>query len=395
MNLGPPNTPPTASRYGRREAPIRVGRETTGVLEYAERLEWLVTNGLGGYGSGTVAGSITRGYHGLLVAALRPPVDRRLMLVKLDETVTYRGESYDLATNRWCSGVVAPTGYANIESFELEGSVPVWRFAYADALIEKRIWMKHAANTTYVACTVVSAARAMQLAVRAIVDNRGFHNTGEVARPAQISRVGRGLQAMSGGPGSVPPRLIASAGEVTVSNELYQGYLLPAETSRGLNDRDDHMHAGTFVTCQPGATLLVVATAERDAAVEERALDARRARDEAVLSAWRRTRPPDAPVGSLIGPFVTAHLRAYGDLDAAPRFLTPPGDHVGAAGLGSVSEVFDGDPPLAPQGCIAQAWSVAEMLRSYVAIEEMWSRPHEETVSGTMTPEPHLPPPTR
>ena len=79
------------------QLPIRFGREVAGDLEVAEQREWLVTNGIGGYGSGTVAGTITRGYHGLLVASLRPPVDRRLMLVKLDETLTYRGEAFDLA----------------------------------------------------------------------------------------------------------------------------------------------------------------------------------------------------------------------------------------------------------------------------------------------------------
>src|SRR4051794_41398136 len=106
--------------------PIRFGREVAGDLEVAEQREWLVTNGIGGYGSGTVAGTITRGYHGMLVASLKPPIDRRLMLVKLDETLTYRGEAYDLAADRWASGAVGPAGFANIESFELEGSVPLW-----------------------------------------------------------------------------------------------------------------------------------------------------------------------------------------------------------------------------------------------------------------------------
>jgi predicted glycogen debranching enzyme len=166
--------------------PIRFGRETAGNLDVAEQLEWLVTNGIGGYGSGTVAATITRGYHGLLVAAVQPPIDRRVMLVKLDETVTYRGAAFDLATNRWASGAVAPQGLANIESFELEGSIPLWRFACAEALIEKRIWMKHGANTTYVAYTVVSAEEPVAFSVRAIVDNRDYNNTGEVAWPSQV-----------------------------------------------------------------------------------------------------------------------------------------------------------------------------------------------------------------
>ena len=71
-----------------RDAGIRFGHDLCSVLEFAERREWLVTNGRGSYASGTVASVLTRGYHGLLVAALAPPVGRTLTLVKLDEYVT-------------------------------------------------------------------------------------------------------------------------------------------------------------------------------------------------------------------------------------------------------------------------------------------------------------------
>ncbi len=69
----------------------------------------------------------------------------------------------------------------------------------------------------------------------------------------------------------------------------------------------------------------------------------------------------------LLGPFVDAHLRVYGDRAPARSFLSPILDHVSGAGLGSISEIFDGDPPFAPRGCIAQAWSVAEVLRAWQA----------------------------
>ena len=82
-----------------------------GDLAAAESREWLVTNGIGGYGFGTVAGLETRCYHGLLIAALKPPLGRTLLLAKLDETVPYGGEQFQLATNRWIGGAVAPEGY--------------------------------------------------------------------------------------------------------------------------------------------------------------------------------------------------------------------------------------------------------------------------------------------
>ncbi|WP_372478133.1 glycogen debranching enzyme N-terminal domain-containing protein [Nostoc mirabile] len=111
---------------------IEFGRETCGNLDIAESREWLVTNGIGGYASGTVAGLLTRRYHGLLVAALKPPLGRTLLLAKLDETVLYDTGSYSLHTNRWGDGIVSPHGYQHIERFSLEGTIPLWRFAVAD-----------------------------------------------------------------------------------------------------------------------------------------------------------------------------------------------------------------------------------------------------------------------
>src|ERR1700746_791967 len=67
--------------------------------------------------------------------------------------------------------------------------------------------------------------------------------------------------------------------------------------------------------------------------------------------------------GWLLGPFALAHYRVYHDREAALRFLEPLGRQIYASGLGSLSEIFDGDAPFTPRGCIAQAWTVAEVLR--------------------------------
>src|SRR5262249_60979700 len=122
-------------------APVDFGREICGSLDAAERREWLVTNGLGGFASGTVAGLATRRFHGLLFAALKPPFGRTLLVAKLDETARYAGQEFPLATNRWLGGAIAPKGYLQIERFRLEGTTPVWTLALADALVEKRVWM--------------------------------------------------------------------------------------------------------------------------------------------------------------------------------------------------------------------------------------------------------------
>src|SRR5213593_3082454 len=70
----------------------------------------------------------------------------------------------------------------------------------------------------------------------------------------------------------------------------------------------------------------------------------------------------------LLGPFALAHFRVHSDAAAARSYLAPLAHHLGDAGLGSISEIFDGDSPFTPGGCIAQAWSVAETLRAWHAL---------------------------
>jgi predicted glycogen debranching enzyme len=77
----------------------------------------------------------------------------------------------------------------------------------------------------------------------------------------------------------------------------------------------------------------------------------------------------------LLGPFAIAHFRAYGDAPRARTFLAPMAEHLAAACIGSISEVFDGDAPHIARGCFAQAWSVAEILRAWVYLDQRISTP--------------------
>src|SRR5205085_9389824 len=99
------------------QSAIEFGREICGDLPIAEKREWLVTNGIGGFASGTVAGVQTRRYHGLLFAALKPPLGRTLLVSHLQETIEYDGRHYDLHTCRWADGSVAPEGFKLVERF--------------------------------------------------------------------------------------------------------------------------------------------------------------------------------------------------------------------------------------------------------------------------------------
>ncbi len=104
---------------------IRFGRAICGELAEAERREWWIGNGRGGYAAGNIAGSLTRRYHGLLIAPLRPPLGRHLVLAKADATLEDDERAWPLFTNRWAGGHVEPKGHVHIESFHLDGRMPV------------------------------------------------------------------------------------------------------------------------------------------------------------------------------------------------------------------------------------------------------------------------------
>ncbi|PYX78325.1 MAG: glycogen debranching protein, partial [Acidobacteria bacterium] len=89
---------------------IRFGQDLCSNLDAALRREWLETNGIGGFASSTLNGVNTRRYHGLLVAATKPPVGRLVLLSKLEETLLTDGRAFDLCTNRY-PGVVHPEGF--------------------------------------------------------------------------------------------------------------------------------------------------------------------------------------------------------------------------------------------------------------------------------------------
>jgi len=272
---------------------IQFGREICGNLDIAESREWLVTNGIGGYATGTVAGLLTRRYHGLLVAALRPPLDRTLLLTKLEETVTYDTRSHSLYTNRWVDNIVSPTGYRHIEYFALEGTTPLWRFAVADALLEKRVWMQQGANTTYVQYTLTRASLPLQLNLRALVNYRDYHgSTQSNDWQMSIEAVTSGLK-ITAYPSAVPLYLLSDRASSVPAHNWYYGFELAVENQRGLNHQEDHLHAATFTAAlKPLETLTIIATTEPHPDLHgEAALKFRRTHEDKLIRLWQVNRP--------------------------------------------------------------------------------------------------------
>jgi predicted glycogen debranching enzyme len=245
------------------QAEVQFGREICGDLAAAESREWLVTNGIGGYASGTVAGSQTRRYHGLLIAALQPPVGRTQLVSSIDEIVHYAGADFSLATHRWAGGAVDPKGFVLLENFRLEGCTPVWTYALADALLEKRVWLRQGENTTYIQYTLVRASSTLEMELKALMNYRDFHSlTHASGWQMKIDPLDHGVKIVAFD-GATPFYLRSSAATCEPRHEWYLDCYFGEETERGLEDREDHLFAALFrAKLETGSSVTFVATTE-------------------------------------------------------------------------------------------------------------------------------------
>ncbi len=247
----------------KRRSMFDFGREVCSHLAVAEEREWLVTNGIGGYASGTIASVLTRRYHGLLVAALKPPLGRTLLLTKLDETVACNGDTYPLFANRWVSGAVDPTGFYHLEQFHLEGAIPVWTFGLAEGLLEKRVWMQPGANTTYIRYDHRRGNRPLVLTLKAMINYRDYHGSTHAGDwQMQITPVARGLR-VNAFDDATPFYLLSDQAEALPQHTWYRNFHLSVEAFRGLDAVEDHLYAGFFrAILRPGESVTLVASTE-------------------------------------------------------------------------------------------------------------------------------------
>ncbi|HJT56510.1 MAG TPA: amylo-alpha-1,6-glucosidase [Ktedonobacteraceae bacterium] len=141
--------------------PIILDRSVCCDLNETISREWLITNGRGGYAAGTVAGTLTRMQHGLLVAPLDTQTIPHVLLAKIDEEVVFDQRTYYLGTNEYQDGTLNPAGFVHLETFRLEEGFPVftYRLGGIDGItLEKRIWMPHGLHTTYIQYRVLRTA---------------------------------------------------------------------------------------------------------------------------------------------------------------------------------------------------------------------------------------------
>jgi len=137
--------------------------------------EWLVTNGLGGFASGTLAGVPTRRYHGLLVAALPTPLGRTVMFNHLSEWLRLpTGERQQIGGQERAGGQLEWPGAKHLREFRLEAGLPVWRYELGGHVVEKRVLMVHSQNTVHVTYKLVEGEGPLRLKLRPALQFRPY-----------------------------------------------------------------------------------------------------------------------------------------------------------------------------------------------------------------------------
>ncbi|MGA0286468.1 MAG: amylo-alpha-1,6-glucosidase [Phycisphaerales bacterium] len=269
------------------------------------RREWLVTNGLGGYASGTIGGMLTRRYHGLLVAATKPPTERRLLLAKLDETLETGTESIQLAGNVWQGGMVEPDGFIHLERFRLIGSIPTWTIAVGPFRLRKQIFMPHGRNAVAVRYELIRGPHPVTLRVKALANHRGHHQvTGGHAFDAEVSNIDHGVRVALPAVrdlDAIDLFLQCENGVAEPAGEWFENFLLQVEWNRGYDHLDNNLHAADLVLrLEPGGHATVVAGTEAMDAIDGRGLlEAELDRQRGVIEAAAASAAP-APIRHLV-----------------------------------------------------------------------------------------------
>jgi predicted glycogen debranching enzyme len=209
----------------------------------ATSLEWLETNGQGGFAFGTVSGAATRRYHSYLTAALNPPVGRYALVAKFEETLEINGEFFELSSNNY-PGTVYPKGYEFLTSFRLD-PFPIWTFRCGDILLEKRLFMPKGRNATVVRYSTSKHAfktkQKMRLKVRPLISCKDYHTIirrGDL--PATGYKIQDGVIEMQPDP-SIDAVIFFShnAASVIPTGYWYENFQYLIEAERGFDYSED------------------------------------------------------------------------------------------------------------------------------------------------------------
>ncbi|MGI8672693.1 MAG: amylo-alpha-1,6-glucosidase [Luteitalea sp.] len=241
--------------------------EESPALDERGSREWLVTNGLGGYASGTIIGALTRRFHGLLVAALPSPLGRTMLLAHLSERLRFRdGHSEWLGLHGTAGRLTQAHAARHLEEFRLDAGLPVWRYQVHGTVIEKSLVMPHGQNTVHVTYRLLDGARRIKLSLRPLVGFRP-HEAPVDHSPVDgytVSVRGSRIEVAAGG--SMPPlRLVLHAGNgrFAFDDQAISDVRYLIEEHRGYDHAGPLWSPGRFrVDLTPDTPVTVMASAE-------------------------------------------------------------------------------------------------------------------------------------
>lgn len=233
--------------------------------DHPDRREWLVTNGTGGFSSSTIVDAHTRSYHGVLVSAVNEPVGRHIILSQVQEQVSIDGTDYDLSTNYWASGVVAPTGYRYLESFTIL-PVPTWVFNLDGNYLIKQQALARESNQVHIGYFWLPdrerASGSASLTIKFITAFRDFHSQVSGSAQKYYDQSVSGNQALVALCGChVNLHLSWTAGVYEPRSQWWWGYHWPEEASRGTSDQEDRLLIGQLRTILSNAEPLEISAA--------------------------------------------------------------------------------------------------------------------------------------
>jgi predicted glycogen debranching enzyme len=268
-------------------------------LDLACRREWLETNGIGGFASSTIVGLNTRRYHGLLVAATKPPVGRMVLLSKVEETLVIGGRRYDLSCNRY-PGVVHPQGHAFLRQFR-QDPFPVFVYEVAGLELEKSVFMVHGENTTVIQYTVLCTPELpFTLELRPLIAFRDYHSTTHENSALNPSlQIESGCVTVSPYQGCPHLNFAHTDGHIKQEAAWYRNFEYIIEQERGLDYREDLFNPMllTFDLSSDAHPALVVSTEARTAEAADRYREAELARRSAITAAV----PVEDPFVQMLG----------------------------------------------------------------------------------------------
>lgn len=222
--------------------------------------EWLVTNGIGGYASGTLCGALSRRYHGLLVASFNPPTDRKVLVSKTEEVVETPKGITELGTN-FFGNVVAPSGYDFLQKFERD-PLPQASFAGEGFALSKTIFMVYGKNTTVVEYKN-TGKESYALKTKLLLTHRDYHGNLFENPETNFHTVSETQRLTTYAHYGAPPLFTHHNGSFESQMQWYKNYFLPAEADRGLPASEDLFSIGTvFFELSPGETGYLIFTTE-------------------------------------------------------------------------------------------------------------------------------------